>query len=133
MSVNNTVKATLKELRIAPRKMALVAALVRGRSVEDAIIILQHTPKRGALPLKKLIESAKANATNNHGLKAEGLRITKLSVVAGARLKRYKPVSRGMAHPFQKRTSHIYVEVSGDVKPVKKPVEKKAEVKKEEA
>jgi large subunit ribosomal protein L22 len=127
----NTVKASLRELRLTPRKVALVAAVVRGRTVDDALVILSHTPKHAAKPLAKLIASARANATNNHGLKAEGLLITTLSVTAGPRLKRYRPVSRGRAHPFQKRTSHVFVEITGDVKPAKKPAEtpKKTEAK----
>jgi large subunit ribosomal protein L22 len=123
MTPNNIVKASLRELHLAPRKVALVAALVRGRSVDDALVILSHTPKRAAKPLAKLIASARANATNNHGLKADGLRITALSVTAGSRLKRFRPVSRGRAHPFQKRTAHVFIEVTGDVKLAKKPVE----------
>jgi large subunit ribosomal protein L22 len=122
MTQNTTVKASLRELQLTPRKVSLVAALVRGRSVDDALVILSHTPRRAAKPLAKLIASARANATNNHGLKAEGLQIAALSVTAGSRLKRYRPVSRGRAHPFQKRTSHVFVEITGDVKPAaKKP------------
>jgi large subunit ribosomal protein L22 len=117
----NIVKASLRELHLTPRKVALVAALVRGRSVDDALVILSHTPRRAAKPLAKLIASARANATNNHGLKADGLAITTLSVTAGPRLKRFRPVSRGRAHPFQKRTAHVFVEITGDVKPAKKP------------
>jgi large subunit ribosomal protein L22 len=110
------VKASLKELRMSPRKVGEVVALVRGRSVDDALVILAHTPRRAAKPVAKLIESARANATNNHGLKADGLRIEAISAVAGARMKRYRPVSRGMAHPFQKRSSHIFVTLTGDKK-----------------
>ena len=124
-----TVKATLRELSLTPRKVALVAALVRGRTVEDALVILQHTPKRAAKPLAKLIASARANAVNNHGLKAEGLRIDTISVTAGPRLKRFRPVSRGRAHPFQKKTANIYVAVSGDLKPAKKPAKVATETK----
>lgn len=131
MSQELTAKATLKELRLAPRKVSLVASLVRGRSVEDAIVILNNTPKRAAKPLLKLIESARANAMNNHNMKAEGLRITTLSVTTGPRLKRYRPVSRGMAHPYQKRTSNILVVVSGEAKPARKAA-KKAEPKTDE-
>lgn len=127
----NTVKATLRELRLTPRKVALVAALVRGRTVEDALVILQHTPKRAAKPVAKLIASARANAVNNHGLKADGLRITMLSVTSGPRLKRFRPVSRGRAHPFQKRTANVYVQVTGDVKPAKKLAKVEAKDKKE--
>ncbi len=120
MSASNSVKASLKELRLAPRKVSLVASLVRGRTVEDALVILNHTPKRAAKPLAKLIASAKANATNNHGLKADGLVIESLQVTAGPRLKRFRPVARGMAHPYQKRTSHIFVTITGDAKPAAK-------------
>ena len=101
MSDKNIVKASLIELRLAPRKVGLVASLVRNRSVDDALVILQHTPKRSAKPVAKLIASARANAVNNHGLKAEGLRIDTISVTSGPRLKRFRPVSRGRAHPFQ--------------------------------
>ena len=122
------VKAYLKELRMSPRKVSEVAALVRGRSVDDALVILNHTPRRSAKPLAKVIASARANATNNHGLKADGLVIKTLSITSGARLKRFRPVARGMAHPFQKRTSNILVIVDGVAKPSRKaePAEAKA-------
>jgi len=118
------VKASLKGLQMTPRKVGEVIALVRGRSVDDALIILAHTPRRAAKPVMKLVESARANATNNHGLTADSLKIETISVTAGPRMKRYRPVSRGMAHPFQKRTSHIMVTLSGEVKPVKKAAKK---------
>jgi large subunit ribosomal protein L22 len=113
----NIVRASLKELRMTPRKVGEVVALVRNRSVDDALVILSHTPRRAAKPVAKLIESARANATNNHGLKADGLQIATISVTSGARMKRYRPVARGMAHPFQKRSSNIYLTLSGVVKP----------------
>ena len=116
-----TVRAYAKGVDQAPRKVSLVAALVRGRSVADAVVILDHTPKRAALVVKKAIQSAAANATNNHGLDGKNLQITTLTVTAGPRLKRFKPASRGRALPFQKRTSHVLVEVSGALKPKKKP------------
>lgn len=134
MSESLTAKAVLSELRLAPRKVSLVASLVRGRTVEDAIVILNNTPKRAAKPLRKLIESVRANAINNHNMKAEGLRVETISVTAGPRLKRYRPVSRGMAHPYQKRTSNVLVVVRGEAKPAKKAkVEAKAETKAEAA
>lgn len=130
MSESLTAKAYLKELRLAPRKVSLVASLVRGRNVEDALVILAHTPKRAAKPLSKVIASAKANAMNNFNLKADSLVIETLSVTAGARLKRYRPVSRGMAHPYQRKTSNILVVVRGEVKPAAKPAKAaKAEAK----
>lgn len=123
------VRAYAKGVDQTPRKVGLVAGLVRGRTVQDALIILDHAPKRAALPVRKVIASASANATNNHGLDGKSLKITTLSVTAGPRLKRFKPASRGRALPFQKRTSHILVEVSGVEKPKKKPAPKAVEEK----
>ena len=121
-----TVRAMIKGVDQAPRKLSLVASLVRGRTVADAVVILDHTPKRAALAVKKAIQSAAANATNNHGLDAKSLTVSTLSVTAGPRLRRFKPASRGRALPFAKKSSHILVEVSGQMKQVKKPAAKKA-------
>ncbi len=126
-----TIRAYAKGVDQAPRKVALVASLVRRRTVADALVILAHTPKRSALPVIKAIESAKANAVNTHGLDGKTLIISTLSVTAGARLKRFKPASRGRALPFQKKSANILVEVTGDVKPKKKPVVAKAAVAEE--
>lgn len=123
-----TVKAYIKGIDIAPRKVSIVAGLVNGRTVADALVILTHTPRRAALPVKKAIESAKANAINNHGLDAKTLIISNLCVSTGTRIKRIKPHLRGTALPFQKKSSNVLVELTGDVKPKKKPAEKKAEV-----
>lgn len=122
-----TIRAYAKGIDQTPRKVALVASLVRRRSVADALVILSHTPKRAALPVIKAIESAKANAVNTHGLDGKTLVISTLSVTAGARLKRFKPASRGRALPFQKKSANILVEVTGELKPKKKPVTAKAE------
>jgi small subunit ribosomal protein S19 len=131
MSKNeNIVKASVKELRIAPRKVSVVASLVRDRSVEDALVILAHTPRAAASPLAKLVESVKANAINNHGFKPENLQISKIVVSAGAPLKRYRPISRGQAHPFQRRTSNVVIEITGDKKPAKEQVSTKTTIKK---
>lgn len=119
------VQAIAKGVRISPRKVSVVAALVRGRSVEDALTILEHTPRRSALAVKKAIMSAKANADHNHGYKPATLQITEISVTPGPRLKRYRPVSRGQAHPFQRKTAHIRVVVDGDKREAKKPAVKK--------
>jgi large subunit ribosomal protein L22 len=126
-----TIRAYAKGVDQAPRKVSLVASLVRNRTVADALVILAHTPKRSALPVIKAIESAKANAVNTHGLDGKTLVISTLSVTAGARLKRFKPASRGRALPFQKKSANILVEVTGDVKPKKKPVVAKADVAEE--
>ncbi len=115
------VRAYIKGVDLAPRKVSIVASLVRNRTVADALVILEHVPRRSSLPVKKAIESAKANATNNHGLDGKTLVISTLSVTVGARLKRFKPHMRGMALPFQKKSSNILVEVTGAEKPKKKP------------
>jgi large subunit ribosomal protein L22 len=106
---------------MSPRKVSVVAALVRGRSVNDALVILEHAPRRSAIQVSKVIKSAKANADHNHGYKPDSLRIVEISVTAGPRSTRYRPVSRGMAHPYQKKTSHIKVVVEGEKREVKKP------------
>jgi large subunit ribosomal protein L22 len=126
------VQAIAKGVKHSPRKVSVVAALVRGRSVEDALAILEHTPRRSALAVKKVIASAKANADHNHGYKPNTLQITEISVTAGPRIKRYRPASHGRALPFQKKSSHIRVVVDGERREAKKPAAKKAE-KKEEA
>lgn len=129
MAESIKVKAYIEGVAQANRKVDLVASLVRRRTVADALVILSHVPKRAALPVIKAIESAKANAINNHGLDAKTLVITTLSVTSGTRLKRFVPASRGRALPFEKKTSNILVEISGEVKPKKTPVVKTAETK----
>lgn len=129
MAEQRTVRAYAKGIDQTPRKIGVVASLVRNRTVADALVILEHVPRRAALPVKKVIESARANATNNHGLDPKSLTISVISVTTGTRLRRFKPASRGRALPFEKKTSNILVEVSGVEKP-KKPVVKKPAVKK---
>ena len=126
------VQAIAKSVQISPRKVSVVASLVRGRSVADALIILSHTPRRAATPVVKAIKSAQANADHNHGYKPDTLRIVEISVTPGVRHKRFRPVSRGMAHPYQKRTSHIRVIVDGELRATKKTADKAVVVKKEE-
>lgn len=119
MAETMITRAYIEGVNQAPRKVALVASLVRRRTVADALVILAHTPKRAALPVVKAIESAKANAINNYNLDAKTLIISTLSVTTGTRIKRFVPASRGRALPFEKKTSNILVELSGEVKPKK--------------
>lgn len=123
------VKAVAKGVRMSPRKVSVVAQLVRGRTVADALTILEHTPRRAALPVKKVIESAKANADHNHNYKPDSLKIVTISVTPGPRFKRYRPAAHGRALPFQRKTSHIHVVVEGDQRVAKKPAAKAAEKK----
>lgn len=129
MSESKTARAYITNVNQTPRKVSLVASLIRRRNVDDALVILNHTPKRAAKPVIKAIESARANAINNLNLDSKTLVIEQISVTIGTRLKRYKPASRGRALPFQKKSSNILVEVSGTVKPKKTTVKKETEVK----
>lgn len=104
------IKASLKYLRIAPRKARLVADLVRGMNIERARKSLQFSKKGVAEPFLKLLESAIANAKKNFDFdenRIQKLFISKIEVNEGPKLKRWMPVSRGMTHPIQKKTSHI--------------------------
>lgn len=116
-----SVKASAIGVRISPRKVGEVVALVRGRSVADALVILSNTPRRSAIAVRKLIESARANADNNHNYKPETLTIEHITVTPGPRIKRYRPAAHGRALPFQRKTSHIYVRVVGEIRAPKKP------------
>jgi len=120
------VKATVSSVRMSPRKMGVVAGLVRGRTVSDALVILQHTPRRAALPLSKVIKSAGANATENHKLDPKTLTITALEVANGPSMKRFRPAARGRALPYKHHTSNIRVVVTGEEKKAKKPATTKA-------
>ncbi|MGA3150207.1 MAG: 50S ribosomal protein L22 [Candidatus Saccharimonadales bacterium] len=123
--------ASAKKVRISPRKVGAVAALVRGRLVADAITILEHTPRRAASEVKEVIKSARANAEHNHSYKPDSLRVISISVTPGPQYKRWRPAARGRALPFARRTSHIFVEVEGEKRQPRKPVAK-AELKETE-
>lgn len=101
------VTAKLRYLRIAPRKVRLVADLIRGKNVEEATHILNFVRKRAAKPILKLLNSAIANATHNFQLKKENLYIAKITVDEGPKLKRWRPRARGIAYEIQKKTSHV--------------------------
>jgi large subunit ribosomal protein L22 len=115
-----SVSSVHRNVRMSPRKVGVVAALVRGRSVADALVILEHTPRRSAAVVREAIKSAKANAEHNHSYKPDSLQITEISVTAGPRYKRFRPVARGRAHPFERKSSHIRVLVDGEKRTVKK-------------
>lgn len=129
-----SVRAVAKGVRMSPRKVGPVATLVRGRTVNDALVILEHAPRRAALAVSKTIASARANADYNHNYKPDSLRIVEITVTPGPRTKRFRPVARGSAHPYMHRSSHITVVVDGEQRTPKKPVapvtDKKAEEKK---
>ncbi len=133
----NTVfaHAYIKGVDSQPRKTNVVASLVRDRYVADALVILEHTPRRAARAVRKAIESANANLLNNTGVSidAKSIRIARLVVTSGTRMRRYVPASRGRALPFEKISSNIFVEVAGEEKVKQaKPAAKKAPAKKAE-
>jgi len=101
------MKASLKNYRQSPRKVRLVADLIRGKKVSDALTELEFLPKRASDVMVKLIASAAANAENNFKVKTEDLTIKELTVDQGVTLKRYRPRARGVAKRINKRTSNI--------------------------
>ena len=113
-----------KGIDIQPRKTNVVASLVRDRYVSDAIVILENTPRKAATAVKKAIESANANLLNNSkvSIDSKTIRIARIVVTSGTRMRRYMPASRGRALPFEKISSNIFVEVAGEEK-VKKAAE----------
>jgi ribosomal protein L22 len=106
------VRASSRYVRIAPRKARLVADQVRGLQIEKARALLQFSPRAAAHDIRKLIDSAAANAENNHDLIADEMRVAEITVDEGPTLKRYRPRARGSASPIHKRTSHIAVALS---------------------
>ena len=106
------MRALRRNLRISSKKVNLVADLVRGKPVEEAINFLRFTPKRSAKPLMEAIKSAAANAVQNFKQQQKDLYVSKIIVNEGATLKRHRPVSRGRTHPIRKRSSHITVELA---------------------
>ncbi|MFA6521552.1 MAG: 50S ribosomal protein L22 [Candidatus Gracilibacteria bacterium] len=106
------MKAIRRYLRISSKKVNLVAGLVRGKPVQEAIEFLQFTPKKSAGPLMETIKSALANAEQNFKQNKKDLYVSKIIINEGATQKRSRPVSRGRSHPILKRTSHIKVELS---------------------
>ncbi|ACZ41637.1 ribosomal protein L22 [Thermobaculum terrenum ATCC BAA-798] len=103
------VRATTRYVRTSPRKARLVADVIRGKSVGEALAILRYTNKAVARDFDKLLRSAIANAENNYELDADTLYVAEVYADDGPRFKRWRPASRGRAHPYVKRTSHLTV------------------------
>jgi large subunit ribosomal protein L22 len=102
------MKAFLKNYRQSPRKVRLVANLIKGKSVPEAIVSLDFLAKRAGDPIRKLVLSATANA-KNMGLEKENLFVKELRVDKGLVMRRMMPAAMGSAHRINKRTSHITV------------------------
>ncbi|MBQ2638394.1 50S ribosomal protein L22 [Candidatus Saccharibacteria bacterium] len=124
MSSTHFAHAYIKGTDSMPRKTSIVASLVRDRYVADAVVILEHAPRRAARAVLKAVESANANLLNSGvSIDPKTIRISRISVTAGTRIRRYVPASRGRALPFEKISSNIFVEVAGEEK-VKKTTTK---------
>jgi len=106
------VSATAKRLAISPQKARLVADQVRGKPVADALDILNFSTKKAAVLVRKVVESAIANAENNEGADIDELRISEIFVNEGRTQKRIRPRAKGRADRILKRASHITVTVS---------------------
>ncbi len=102
-------RATLKYARISSRKVKIVADLIRGKDINEALAIVKYTPKASSATIEKLLKSAIANAENNHGLAHEKLYVSEIYANQGPTLKRIRPAAKGSAVRIRKRTSHITI------------------------
>ena len=127
------VKALLRYLRIAPRKVRLVSDLIRKKKALEAQTILNFTTRKASLPLLKLLNQALASAKNNLQLEPSELFISKITVDEGPKLKRWRARARGQAYPIQKKTSHVTL-VLDEIEEIEegKGKKKKARVLKED-
>lgn len=127
------VKVALRNLRTAPRKVRLVADLVRGKDALEAVSLLSFTVKKSSEPILKLLNSALAAAKNDLKLEEGNLFISEIRVDEGPKLKRWHPMSRGRAYPIMKRTSNVILMLSERNKSEVKKQEKKLESKPKKA
>lgn len=109
------VIAKSKFVRTTPRKLRLIADMVRGLKVATAQDILTNLAKKGATPLLAVLKQGIGNAVNNYKLAKDTIFIKRLEINEAARLKRFRFVSRGRIHPVLKRTSHITLVIEGDL------------------
>lgn len=104
-----SASATLKYARISSRKVKIVADLIRGKNVDEALAIVKFTPKAASEIVEKLLKSAIANAENNHGMKSNNLYVAEIYANQGPTLRRIRPAAKGSAVRIRKRTSHITI------------------------
>lgn len=103
--------ATLRFARISARKVKIVADLIRGKKVDEALAIVKFTPKASSEILEKLLNSAIANAENNHGMNRGNLVVSEIYANQGPTMKRIRPAAKGSASRIRKRTSHITIKL----------------------
>jgi large subunit ribosomal protein L22 len=112
-------RAKAKYLRMSPRKVRLVADLIRGKQVDQAIAVLRSLRQRAAEPVRKVVRSAAANAISEAGsarLRAADLKITLINVDGGPSFKRFRAAAMGRAHRYKHRTCHVSVVVQGEAR-----------------
>ena len=102
-------KATLRYARISSRKVKIVADLIRGKNVDEALAIVKFTPKASSVIIEKLLKSAIANAENNNGMKVDDLYVEECYANKGPTMKRIHPRAQGRAYRIEKRMSHITI------------------------
>ena len=110
-TVSQDARATLKYARISSRKVKIVADLIRGKKVDEALAIIKFTPKASSEILEKLLKSAIANAENNHGMNRGNLIVSEIYANQGPTLKRIRPAAKGSAVRIRKRTSHVTIKL----------------------
>ena len=126
-------KMSLKNLSQTPRKVGQVVALIRNRSLSDALVILEHTPRRPAKVLSKLLKNSESVAKSTHRLQPASLKVAEIHVTHGPRLKRWRTIGRKhyragrRPHPRIQRSSHVFITVIGEVRPA--PASRKPAVK----
>lgn len=103
--------ASLNFARISPRKVKIVADLIRGKDVNEALSIVKFTPKASSEIIEKLLKSAMANAENNHNMDSKNLYVAEIYANQGPTLKRIRPAAKGSAVRIRKRTSHITIKL----------------------
>jgi large subunit ribosomal protein L22 len=117
-------RATARFVRMPPRKVRFVMDSIRGKYAQEALDLLKYTPNHAAAEIAKVINSAIANAGNNHNMDTDWLRVTECFVDAGPTMKRVQPRAQGRAYRILKRTSHITVVVTeGEAPPTTRPRE----------
>lgn len=130
------VKANLKNLRISPRKVRLVANSIKNLDVDDALVHLENLVKRSGQPIEKLLRSAVANAENNFGLDRSNLYVYDIQVGEGPTMKRWLPRAYGRATALLKRSSRVFLvleeRIEGKNRKTKEQLEKERKKKEEE-
>ena len=111
MAEMKTAEAMTKNARISPYKVRQVLELIRGKSAEKAVVILKFSDKRAAGIILKVLNSAMANAEHNYGMDLDKLFVCEAYANQGPMMKRFRPVSMGLAHPYVHKTSHVVIKL----------------------